>query len=216
MKHFLGSCYILGDPPARTCVFDRNMNSSEEGNYDPKHFASGIPLTGVTQVSQDVVQSFVHFCERQGVNFNETDSAMKLCVLISLKGVDPNNLCDLICPAVIVDWVQLSKGNAATPSNFEKMTLHQKTPHSGDSLPNDTSDPTINVFGDNLSVWIQLMQYFSLSPEVRNEHAAKAAQDPVPQVLLTYFFLLTQSGIDQSFEDMTRLFVLCSVTTRRC
>ena len=190
------------------------MNSSEEGNYDPKHLASGIPLTGVTQVSQDVVQSFVHFCERQGVNANEPDSAMKLCVLVSLKGVDRKNLCDSICPSLFVDWVQLSKGNAATPYNFGKMTLHPKTPHSGDSLPNDTSDPSINVFGDNLSVWIQLMQYFSLNPEVCNEHVAKAAQDPVPQVLLTYFSLLTQSGIDLSFEDMTRLFVLCSVNNQ--
>ena len=79
------------------------MNSLEEGNHDTKPHASSVHLTGVKVVSQDVVQRFVHFCEKQGENFNESDSAMKLCVLVSLKGIDRKNLSDSICPSVFVD-----------------------------------------------------------------------------------------------------------------
>ncbi|KAJ1466965.1 hypothetical protein T484DRAFT_1756243 [Baffinella frigidus] len=66
--------------------------------------------TSVKSESQGIVESFVLFCEKHGVDVNEYDSAMKLCILLSLGGVDTQGLCKAIIPNVFVDWTSIVPG----------------------------------------------------------------------------------------------------------
>lgn len=142
--------------------------------------------------SQDVVEHFVQFCERQGVNMNEYDSALKLCVMLSLAGVDVRKLCSTIIPDVFVDWVQISGVS-------------------------DNGTSGLRVFGENPAVWIRVMQFFSLKDNLQDETQSVAAGravltgDPVPEVLLTFGTMLKEADINLPFAHIARLFVLSSV-----
>ena len=73
--------------------------------------------TSLKSQSQDLVESFVLFCEKHGVDVNEFDSAMKLCVIIGLRGVDIQNLCKSLLPTIFVDWNNITPGMLVFGSN---------------------------------------------------------------------------------------------------
>jgi hypothetical protein len=141
-----------------------------------------LTTTSIKSESQAIVEVFVLFCEKQGVDVNEYDSAMKLCVLLSLCGVDVKGLCATVIPNVFIDWTNITPG--------------------------------LMVFGSNTVSWIDAMQFFSLREDVSTEQNTITTAHRVPSVLLTFSKLLEQSGIILSFEHITRLFVLCSVTNQ--
>jgi hypothetical protein len=66
--------------------------------------------SSVKSDSQSIVEALVLFCEKHGVDINQYDSAMKLCVLLSLGGVDVQGLCKGIIPDVFVDWTNVAPG----------------------------------------------------------------------------------------------------------
>jgi hypothetical protein len=66
--------------------------------------------TSLKSKSQDIVEAFVLFCEKHGIDVKEYDSAMKLCVLLSLGGVDIQGLCNALIPNVFVDWSNIAPG----------------------------------------------------------------------------------------------------------
>jgi hypothetical protein len=148
--------------------------------------------TSIKSDSQGVVDMFVSFCEKQGVNVNEYDSAMKLCVLLSLSGVDTKRLCQTVIPDVFIDWANITPGmvvfGSSTVSWIDAMQFF--------TLRQDLGLGKLNLGG------------------VSTEHNPTNAANRVPCVLLTFSKLLEQSGIILSFEHIMRLFVLCSVTNQ--
>jgi hypothetical protein len=91
--------------------------------------------TSIKSLSQEVVSCFVEFCEKQGINVNDTDSALKLCIALSLIGISVPKLCESVIPEVFVDWPNLCEGR-------------------------DT--PGICVFGCNTSVWVHMIQFLEM------------------------------------------------------
>jgi hypothetical protein len=92
--------------------------------------------TGIKSLSQEVVSCFVEFCEKHGINVNDTNSAFKLCISLSLIGISIPKLCESVTPSVFVDWPNLCEGR-------------------------DT--PGICVFGCNTSVWVHMIQFLELN-----------------------------------------------------
>jgi hypothetical protein len=75
-------------------------------------------LVVTKSVSQDVVESFVLFCEKYGVDASDFQPAMKLCVLLGLVRIDIEKLCEAVLPHLHKGWTNLPKGTLVFGSNI--------------------------------------------------------------------------------------------------
>jgi hypothetical protein len=67
-------------------------------------------ITGSVELrqSQEAVETFVLFCEKQGIDSNMYDSAMKACVILSLICPDVQDMCNDLIPDVFIPWDSVS------------------------------------------------------------------------------------------------------------
>jgi hypothetical protein len=88
-----------------------------------------------------IARDFVLFCEKQGLDVHDYDVSLKVCVLLSLDGVDVKSLGDSLFPGVFVDWKRLSENERGVQ-------------HKG-----------CNIFENNAVTWIRILQFFHVDQE---------------------------------------------------
>jgi hypothetical protein len=87
-----------------------------------------------------IARDFVIFCEKQGLDVNDYDVSLKVCVLLSLDGVDVKSLGESLFPGVFIDWERLSE--------IERVC-----------------SKVGKIFDNTAVTWIRILQFFVLDAE---------------------------------------------------
>jgi hypothetical protein len=142
-------------------------------NYKTKEQESGV-----------ITRDFVLFCEKVGLNVHDHDVSLKVCVLLSLGGVDVKSLGESMFPNVFIDWQLLSEN--------ERMSCR-----------------TVGtIFENKVVTWIRILQFFVSATGGCDDDTI------IPEVLVHYQELMKQCKMNIELPDMARMFVLSSVNNQ--
>jgi hypothetical protein len=122
--------------------------------------------------SREIVEGFVLFCEKHGINFIQHDSAMKACVLLSLICPDVKQMCDALVPEVFIAWDSICMSNPV----FGVNTTTWANVMQFFELDTDVADETLATAAGfpmptALCAFVQILKQSSIS--VTYEHAAR-------------------------------------------
>lgn len=89
-----------------------------------------------------IARDFVVFCEKQGLDVNDYDVSLKVCVLLSLAGVDVKSLGESLFPNVFLDWKRLSENERVEKKGGK-------------------------IFENSAVTWIKILQFFTVGVETK-------------------------------------------------